>query len=178
MAVRREKVGQWSEEMTTTMDYQVETTATVVGTSSVSVSVGSPTTDVTPVRVTSESEFSKRLARIIILLEYTDDVKAMFTNVYANVSVGGSDGFDETKLLAWRESAYIIPTNNATGNAELSNDCTLNWTKIREYGTTDMTNSSPTFVPIAKPKPSDLQFREGMGKREDYAIFYEYEEEL
>lgn len=175
MATKREKIGQWSEEMTTTMDYQVESTTTVIGTTAVSVKVGNPTTDVTPVRVDSGFMFSKRLTEIIILLQDTDEVRETFTNVYANVSVGGAASFDETKMLAWRETAYVVPTTVATGNAELSNDCTLHWTKIREYGTTDMTSTTPTFVPISKPKASDLQFRSGMGKREDYAIFYEYE---
>lgn len=159
-----ELIGSGIEEMTTTLNYEVNTVKDVIGQSSTKATKGANTITVDPVTINPNSEFAKWVDTAIEREYELSDLEKEFVFVKMYKKTGG-------KYVAFRQLAVVVPQDWATGNADLRGSVELNLIGTRVHGTFDPVATGDKFTPETTP-PTDFTYETGDAKREAFGMYY------
>lgn len=164
MATIYELIGSGIEEMTTTLNYEVNTVRDVIGQSVTKATKGANTITVDPVTINPNSEFAKWVDTAIEREYELTQLEQDFTFVKMYKKTGG-------KMVAFRQTAVVVPQDWATGNQDLRGSVELNLIGKRVHGTFDPEAIGDKFTPETTP-PTDFTYEAGDAKREAFGMYY------
>lgn len=164
MATVYELIGSGIEDMTTALNYEVTTTKDVIGTSVTKATKGANTITVDPITINPNSEFAKWVDTAIEREYELSDLEKEFVFVKMYKTTGG-------KMVAFKQTAVIVPQDWATGNQDLRGSVQLNLIGRRTHGTFDPTAATDKFT-AETTVPTDFVYETGDAKREEFGMYY------
>lgn len=164
MATIYELIGSGIEEMATTLNYEVNTVRDVIGQSRTTATKGANTITVDPVVINPDSEFAKWVDTAIEREYELSDLEKEFLFVKMYKKTGG-------KMVAFRQTAIVVPQDWATGNQDLRASVEINLTGKRVHGTFDPSAVGDKFTP-EEERPMDFTYETGDAKREAFGMYY------
>lgn len=164
MATIYELIGSGVEEMTTTLNYEVNTVKDVIGQSVTKATKGANTITVDPVTINPDSNFAKWVDTAIEREYELSDLEKDFIFVKMYKTTAG-------KMVAFKQTAVVVPQDWATGNQDLRGSVELNLIGKRAHGTFDPTASGEKFTPETTT-PTDFVYETGDAKREAFGMYY------
>lgn len=133
-----EAIGKDNEDMSRTMNNEVNSFKNVLGTTSTEVTKGAQTTTVDPFKQESDSEMSKFLQRIYFEDLDGSDVEMDFIEVSLNGTA--TDG----EYPAFKQTGAIALQSHGGDTTGISDPFDINWKGARTYGTFNPTTKKFT----------------------------------
>lgn len=159
-----ELIGSGIEDMTTTLNYEVTTTRDVIGQTRTIATKGANTITVDPITINPNSEFAKWVDTAIEREFELSQLEKEFVFVKLYKRTGG-------KMVAFRQTAIVVPQEWAMGNQDLRGSVEINLTGKRIHGTFDPEATGEKFTPEAA-MPTDVTYDEGDAPREAFGMYY------
>jgi len=159
-----ELIGSGIEDMSTALNYEVNTTKDVIGQTSTKATKGANTISVDPTAINPDSGFSMFVDTAIEREYELTQLEKEFLFVKLYKKTGG-------KMVAFKQSAIVVPQDWATGNAELRASVEVHLVGKRIFGTFDPEATGDKFV-AETTVPTTFTYDTGDAKRESFAMYY------
>lgn len=175
MAIQYERIGKRITDMPTAQNYNTEGDTDIVGEPFFDATLGTPTTEASPITFNPGSMF----ARFVNTAIERDYELTQLQKDFIVVSVFKRIGADYTngKMAAYKRTAVVVPGDDATGNQSLQMSATLNWIGKKTHGTYDPSASGDKFTAeTAPPADSEIHYKDGDASRSDRALYYIYDD--
>ena len=172
MALKYYRVGKRITDMPTSFNYNTESDIDIIGEPFFDATVGNPTTEATPITFNKDSPLAKWLNMAILFGYELSQLNKEFILVSIFMRVGAD--YETGKYFAVKQSATVVPNEDAMGNQSLQMSATINWTGARKFWTFDPTGG---FVESATiPTASQIHYKDGDASRSDRALFFVYDD--